>query len=159
MFAKLAEVDREELQAFLDGYWLLRRLSEYDDGAPEISEPRLSPGIRPVSSPEELIEAIREEPKHPAEELIEKLAEKAPLAGMEPVSKAIPSRGTAAAKFKREVRERIEALRGGGVSLQSMADASRGVTLNNILDILQGVKVDYSLYAALWEGLSRFNTE
>lgn len=139
MFAKLAEVDREDLQAFLDGYWLLRRLSEYDDGVPEISAP---PGMTAADLAEQVAEAGS------------KTAASA-LADMEPVSKPIPSRGTAAAKFKREVRERIEVLRGGGVSLQSMADASRGVTINNIFSILEGEKVDYSLYVALWDGLSK----
>lgn len=46
MFARAAEVDREQLQDFLDGYWLLRRLSEYEDAAPA---PSLE--IRPVSPP------------------------------------------------------------------------------------------------------------
>ena len=151
MFARAAEVDREQLQDFLDGYWLLRRLSEEDD------EPRLYLDFRPVSPPEELIKAVRDEPKNPAEELIEQTAEKKTTEGMEPVKKKIPDRGTAAAKFKRTVRDRIEELRRENVSLQSLADASRGVTLNQILDILQGAKVDYSVYVVLAEGLAKFS--
>ena len=147
MFARAAEVDRELLQDFLDGYWLLRRLSEEDD------EPRLYLDFRPVSAPEELIKAVRDEPKSPAEELIEQVTTE----GMEPVKKKIPDRGTAAAKFKRTVRDRIEELRRENVSLQSLADASRGVTLNQILDILQGAKVDYSVYVALAEALAKFS--
>lgn len=151
MFAQAAEVDREQLQDFLDGYWLLRRLSEEDD------EPRLYLDFRPVSAPEELIKAVRDEPKSPAEELIEQAAEKKTTEGMEPVKKKIPDRGTAAAKFKRTVRDRIEELRRENVSLQSLADASRGVTLNQILDILQGAKVDYSVYVVLAEALAKFS--
>ncbi len=147
MFARAAEVDREQLQDFLDGYWLLRRLSEEDD------EPRLYLDFRPVSPPEELIKAVRDEPKSPAEELIEQVTTE----GMEPVKKKIPDRGTAAAKFKRTVRDRIEELRRENVSLQSLADASRGVTLNQILDILQGEKVDYSVYVVLAEALAKFS--
>ena len=147
MFARAAEVDREQLQDFLDGYWLLRRLSEEDD------EPRLYLDFRPVSPPEELIRAVRDEPKSPAEELIEQVTTE----GMEPVKKPIPTRGTAAAKFKRTVRDRIEELRRENVSLQSLADASRGVTLNQILDILQGAKVDYSVYVVLAEALAKFS--
>lgn len=147
MFARAAEVDREQLQDFLDGYWLLRRLSEEDD------EPRLYLDFRPVSPPEELIRAVRDEPKSPAEELIEQVTTE----GMEPVKKPIPTRGTAAAKFKRTVRDRIEELRRQNVSLQSLADASRGVTLNQILDILQGAKVDYSVYVVLAEALAKFS--
>lgn len=148
MFARAAEVDREQLQDFLDGYWLLRRLSEYEDAAPTASLE-----IRPVSPPEELIRAVRDEPKNPAEELIEQVTTE----GMEPVKKKIPDRGTAAAKFKRTVRDRIEELRRENVSLQSLADASRGVTLNQILDILQGAKVDYSVYVVLAEALAKFS--
>lgn len=151
MFARAAEVDREQLQDFLDGYWLLRRLSEEDD------EPRLYLDFRPVSPPEELIRAVRDEPKNPAEELIEQAAEKKTTEGMEPVKKKIPDRGAAAAKFKRTVRDRIEELRRENVSLQSLADASRGVTLNQILDILQGAKVDYSVYVVLAEALAKFS--
>lgn len=76
---------------------------------------------------------------------------------MEPVKKKIPDRGAAAAKFKRTVRDRIEELRRENVSLQSLADASRGVTLNQILDILQGAKVDYSVYVVLAEALAKFS--
>lgn len=147
MFARAAEVDRAQLQDFLDGYWLLRRLSEEDD------EPRLYLDVRPVSAPEELIKAVRDEPKSPAEELIEQVTTE----GMEPVKKKIPDRGTAAAKFKRAVRDRIEELRRENVSLQSLADASRGVTLNQILDILQGAKVDYRVYVVLAEALAKFS--
>ncbi|MBR6353963.1 MAG: hypothetical protein IKS25_07525 [Oscillospiraceae bacterium] len=152
MFARAAEVDREQLQDFLDGYWLLRRLSEYEDAAPA---PSLE--IRPVSPPEELIRAVRDEPKNPVEELIEQAAEKKTTEGMEPVKKKPPDRGTGAAKFKRTVRDRIEELRRENVSLQSLADASRGVTLNQILDILQGAKVDYSVYVVLAEALAKFS--
>ena len=76
---------------------------------------------------------------------------------MEPVKKKPPDRGTGAAKFKRTVRDRIEELRRENVSLQSLADASRGVTLNQILDILQGAKVDYSVYVVLAEALAKFS--
>lgn len=151
MFARAAEVDREQLQDFLDGYWLLRRLSEEDD------EPRLYLDFHPVSPPEELIRAVRDEPKSHAEELIEQAAEEKTTEGMEPVKKKIPDRGAAAAKFKRKVRDRIEELRRENVSLQSLADASRGVTLNQILDILQGAKVNYSVYVVLAEALAKFS--
>lgn len=141
MFARAAEVDREQLQDFLDGYWLLRRLSEYEDAAPEISAP---PGMSPAD----------------VAKTVEKAGGKqkaAALEDFEPVKKPIPTRGTAAAKFKRTVRDRIEELRRENVSLQSLADASRGVTLNQILDILQGEKVDYSVYVVLAEALAKFS--
>ena len=141
MFARAAEVDREQLQDFLDGYWLLRRLSEYDDTAPEISAP---PGMSPAD----------------VAKTVEKAGGKqkaAALEDFEPVKKPIPTRGAAAAKFKRTVRDRIEELRRENVSLQSLADASRGVTLNQILDILQGAKVDYSVYVVLAEALAKFS--
>lgn len=141
MFARAAEVDREQLQDFLDGYWLLRRLSEYEDAAPEISAP---PGMSPAD----------------VAKTVEKAGGKqkaAALEDFEPVKKPIPDRGTAAAKFKRTVRDRIEELRRENVSLQSLADASRGVTLNQILDILQGEKVDYSVYVVLAEALAKFS--
>lgn len=92
MFARAAEVDREQLQDFLDGYWLLRRLSEEDD------EPRLYLDFRPVSAPEELIKALRDEPKSPAEELIEQAAEKSKLVP--------PDRGGAVVKKIQTGRER-----------------------------------------------------
>lgn len=142
MFARAAEVDREQLQDFLDGYWLLRRLSEEDeDAAPEISAP---PGMSPAD----------------VAKTVEKAGGKqkaAALEDFEPVKKPSPDRGTAAAKFKRTVRDRIEELRRENVSLQSLADASRGVTLNQILDILQGAKVDYSVYVVLAEALAKFS--
>lgn len=141
MFARAAEVDREQLQDFLDGYWLLRRLSEYEDAAPEISAP---PGMSPAD----------------VAKTVEKAGERqrsAALEDFEPVKKPIPDRGAAAAKFKRTVRDRIEELRRENVSLQSLADASRGVTLNQILDILQGAKVDYSVYVVLAEALAKFS--
>lgn len=141
MFARAAEVDLEQLQDFLDGYWLLRRLSEYEDAAPEISAP-------PSMSPADVAKTV------------EKAGGKqkaAALEDFEPVKKPIPDRGTAAAKFKRTVRDRIEELRRENVSLQSLADASRGVTLNQILDILQGEKVDYSVYVVLAEALAKFS--
>ena len=141
MFARAAEVDREQLQDFLDGYWLLRRLSEYEDAAPEISAP---PGMSPAD----------------VAKTVEKAGERqraAALEDFEPVKKPIPDRGTAAAKFKRTVRDRIEELRRENVSLQSLADASRGVTLSQILDILQGAKVDYSVYVVLAEALAKFS--
>lgn len=141
MFARAAEVDLEQLQDFLDGYWLLRRLSEYEDAAPEISAP---PGMSPAD----------------VAKTVEKAGGKqkaAALEDFEPVKKPIPDRGTAAVKFKRTVRDRIEELRRENVSLQSLADASRGVTLNQILDILQGEKVDYSVYVVLAEALAKFS--
>lgn len=150
MFARAADLDREQLQDFLDGYWLLRRLSEDDDAAPT-----LSLDFRPVSAPEDLIRAIRDEPKSPAEELIEQAAGKATTEGKEPAKK-IPDRGSAAAKFKRLVRDRIEELRRENVTLQSIADTCRGtVNPNSILDILEGRKVAYSIYVAVWDGLNR----
>lgn len=141
MFARAAEVDREQLQDFLDGYWLLRRLSECEDAAPEISAP---PGMSPADVAKTVEKAGGDR----------KAAE---LEDFEPVKKPIPDRGTAAAKFKRTVRDRIEELRRENVSLQSLADASRGVTLNQILDILQGEKVDYSVYVVLAEALAKFS--
>lgn len=144
MFARAAEVDREQLQDFLDGYWLLRRLSEYEDAAPA---PSLE--IRPVSSPEELIRAVRDEPKSPAEELIEQAAEKSKLVP--------PDRGGAVVrKFKQAVRERLEELR-PSVPLQRIVDATGGaVSLNEILNVLQASKVDYSVYKELAEALKNF---
>lgn len=141
MFARAAEVDLEQLQDFLDGYWLLRRLSEYEDAAPEISAP---PGMSPADVAK-TVEKADERQRAAAPE------------DFEPVKKPIPDRGTAAAKFKRTVRDRIEELRRENVSLQSLADASRGVTLNQILDILQGSKVDYSVYVVLAEALAKFS--
>lgn len=144
MFARAAEVDREQLQDFLDGYWLLRRLSEEDD------EPRLYLDFRPVSAPEELIKAVRDEPKSPAEELIEQAAEKSKLVP--------PARGGAACKvFKRTVRDRIEELRRQGVSLQSIVEATGGaVSMGEILGVLECKKVEYSVYKELAEGLKNF---
>lgn len=144
MFARAAEVDREQLQDFLDGYWLLRRLSEYEDAAPA---PSLE--IRPVSPPEELIRAVRDEPKNPAEELIEQAAEKSKLVP--------PDRGDAVVrKFKQAVRERLEELR-PSVPLQRIVDATGGaVSLNEILNVLQASKVDYSVYKELAEALKNF---
>ena len=144
MFAQAAEVDREQLQDFLDGYWLLRRLSEYEDAAPA---PSLE--IRPVSAPEELIKAVRDEPKSPAEELIEQAAEKSKLVP--------PDRGGAVVrKFKQAVRDRLEELR-PSVPLQRIVDATGGaVSLNEILNVLQGSKVDYSVYKELAEALKNF---
>ncbi len=144
MFARAAEVDREQLQDFLDGYWLLRRLSEYEDAAPAPS-----PDIRPVSAPEELIKAVRDEPKSPAEDLIEQAAEKSKLVP--------PDRGGAVVrKFKQAVRERLEELR-PSVPLQRIVDATGGaVSLNEILNVLQASKVDYSVYKELAEALKNF---
>lgn len=74
-----------------------------------------------------------------------------------PVPPPVPSRGTAAAKFKRDVRDRLEALRKKNVPLQSIIDASGGaVSMSEILDVLQCAKVDYSVYKELDAALKRF---
>ena len=74
-----------------------------------------------------------------------------------PVPPPVPSRGAAAAKFKRDVRDRLEALRKKNVPLQSIIDASGGaVSMSEILDVLQCAKVDYSVYKELDAALKRF---
>ena len=71
----------------------------------------------------------------------------------------VPTRGTAAAKFKRDVRDRIEALRKHGVSLQSIIDATGGaVSMSEILDVLQAARVEYQVYRALDGGLRKLET-
>lgn len=74
-----------------------------------------------------------------------------------PVPPPTPSRGTAAAKFKREVRERLEALRKKNVSLRRIVDASGGaVSESEVLDVLQCAKVDYSVYKELDAAMKHF---
>lgn len=75
-----------------------------------------------------------------------------------PVPPPVPSRGTAAAKFKRDVRDRLEAVRSKDISLQSIIDASGGaVSMSEILDVLQCAKVDYSVYKELDAALKHFS--
>ena len=66
-----------------------------------------------------------------------------------------PLRGGASAKFKKETRERLEALRKtSDLSLQAIADASGGtLTLSDLLSILECQKVDLSLYLTLSQTL------
>ncbi len=74
-----------------------------------------------------------------------------------PVQPPTPSRGTAAAKFKRDVRERLEALRKKNVSLRRIVDASGGaVSESEVLDVLQCAKVDYSVYKELDAAMKSF---
>lgn len=71
-----------------------------------------------------------------------------------PVPPPVPSRGTAAAKFKRDVRDRIEDLRERGVPLQRIIDASGGtVRMSELLDVLQAAKVEYAVYKRLDDAL------
>ena len=76
--------------------------------------------------------------------------------GFAPVPPPVPSRGTAAAKFKRDVRARLEALRKKNVSLRRIVDASDGaVSESEVLDVLQCAKVDYSVYKELDAALKK----
>lgn len=79
-----------------------------------------------------------------------------PLAGFEAVEVKSPAylRGTAARKFKRDTRERLEAARKDkGLSLQAIADAADGLTLGDLLGILECAQVDYKIYVKAAQAL------
>lgn len=156
--ADAGEYDLKQLREILEGYYELRRAAEDD------LHVRLFPTLSAEQLREEVERAAR---RSPADEFIAKAAApEGPPAesqvtqdAFEPVPPPVPTRGTAAAKFKRDVRDRIKALRKTGVSLQSIIDATGGaVSMSEILDVLQAAKVEYQVYRDLDGGLRRLET-
>lgn len=155
--ADAGEYDLKQLREILDGYYELRRAAEDD----------LQVRIFPTLSAEQLREEVeRAAVRSPADEFIAKTAapedppEETQVTqdAFEPVPPPVPTRGTAAAKFKRDVRDRIETLRKQGVSLQSIIDATGGaVSMSEILDVLQAARVEYSVYRELDAGLRKLD--
>lgn len=77
---------------------------------------------------------------------------------MEVKKDAAALRGTAARKFKRDTRERLEAARKEkGLSLQTIADAVIGLTINDLLGILECAPVEYKCYVRAAQALDRLN--
>lgn len=153
------EVSDEWLSKWLEIYYQIRR-------AKEDAEKELRLLIHPTTDAAQLREEVeRAARRSPEDEFISKAAapEEPPEEvqvtqdAFEPVPPPVPTRGTAAAKFKRDVRDRLEALRKKNVPLQSIIDASGGaVSMSEILDVLQCAKVDYSVYKELDAALKRF---
>lgn len=156
--AHACEQEPEDFRQILEGYYELRRAAEDD----------LQVRIFPTLSAEQLREEVERAARlSPADEFIAKTAapEEPPAEtqvaqdAFEPVPPPVPTRGTAAAKFKRDVRDRINALRKQGVSLQSIIDATGGaVSMGEILDVLQAARVEYQVYRDLDGGLRKLET-
>lgn len=153
--ADAGEYDLKQLREILEGYYELRRAAEDDLQVrlfPTLSAVQLREKVERASghSPADEFIAKAAAPEEPPEEI--QVAQDA----FEPVPPPVPTRGTAAAKFKRDVRDRIEALRKQGVSLQSIIYATGGaVSMSKILDVLQAAKVEYSVYRELDAGMRK----
>ena len=174
LMADEAECSTEWLRKWLEIYYQMRRAAE------EAEETAKMLSIYRAFSADDLNAAIAEYEARPspAAEIIAAAAEPAaapppaeeepaaepepaedPLAGFEAVEVKKPEslRGTAARKFKRETRERLEDARmGKGLTLQAIADASGGaVKINDLLGILEGALIDYRVYTALAAALDK----
>lgn len=167
------EISNEWLRKWLEIYYQMRRAKE------EAEETAKTLSIYRAFSADDLNAAIEEYEARPspAEEIIAAAAEpaaapppeteapgeepagKTPLDGFEAVEvKSEYLRGTAARKFKRDTRERLEAARKDrGLSLQAIADAADGLKMQDLLSILEGALVDYRVYKALAAALDRLN--
>lgn len=79
-----------------------------------------------------------------------------PLAGFEAVEVKSPAylRGTAARKFKRDTRERLEkARKERNLSLQAIAAAADGLRMGDLLGILECAQVGYKIYVKTAQAL------
>ena len=75
---------------------------------------------------------------------------------MEVKKDAASLRWTAARKFKRDTRERLEAARKEkGLSLQTIADAVIGLKISDLLSILECAPVEYKFYVRAAQALDR----
>ena len=167
------EISEEWLRKWLEIYYQMRRTKE-------AAENELRLLIHPTMPTEELSEAVERAAARPspAEEILAAAAEpqEAPppeteepaeepaapaLEGFEAVEvkkDAASLRGTAARKFKRDTRERLEAARREkGLSLQTIADAGIGLTISDLLSILECAPVEYKFYVRAAQALDRLN--
>ena len=166
------EISEEWLRKWLEIYYQMRRTKE-------AAETELRLLIHPTTDAAQLREAVERAAARtsPAEEILAAAAEPeaAPppeteepdeepaadpaLEGFEAVEvkkDAASLRGTAARKFKRDTRERLEAARKGkGLSLQAIADAVIGLTMSDLLGVLECAPVDYKIYVRTAQALDR----
>lgn len=167
--AAAGEYDLKQLREILEGYYELRRAAEewrvtvqstVDVGALAEQIEKLTQREAAACRREEDAE-ISAPPSVTAEEPVKEAEE---LEGFEAAEVKKPGaylRGTAAAKFKRLQRERLEAVRKEkGLTLQAIADASGGgVRMSDLLSILEGATADYRIYTALAITLDKFDKD
>lgn len=158
--AHACEMESEDFRPILEGYYELRRVAEDDLRITQqaIDPKAMDAALKAYAERAGGLRAAVAESVPPAVE--ESPAEtQVAQAAFEPVPPPVPTRGTAAAKFKRDVRDRIEALRKQGVSLQSIIDATGGaVSMSEILDVLQAARIEYQVYRDLDGGLRKLES-
>ena len=172
LMADEAECSTEWLLKWLELYYQLRR-------AKERAEAELKMLIYPPTNAEALSEAVSRAfiRPSPADAFIRSVADPAPedeapppaeedapdpepaadpLAGFEAVEVKSPAylRGTAARKFKRDTRERLEkARKERNLSLQAIAAAADGLRMGDLLGILECALVGYKIYVKTAQAL------
>lgn len=176
------EVSDEWLRKWLEIYYRIRRAAEEQAAwihfrpvtvsPEEVEEAAMKFSARP-DPVADFIRAANELPKVPIDAASD--AEAPPPAEEEPALDPEPAaeppegfeavevkseylRGTAARKFKRDTRERLElARKDKGLSLQAIAEAVPGLKMQNLLSVLEGARVDYRVYVALAAALDKLN--
>ncbi len=173
------EISDEWLRKWLEIYYKIRRAKEDAENelrllihpttdAAQLREAVVKAAARP-SPAAEFIAAAAEPEEPPAEiQVAQDAFEPADPAevpetpeGFEAVEvrkDAASLRGTAARKFKRDTRERLEkARKEKNLSLQSIADRATGLTINDLLGILECAAVDYKVYVRAAAALDTLN--